>query len=282
MKTLCAPSPDLGCFGCCPPIRPAHYDPLDFVSSLRKEFAENRRRHITEGPAHRPIVGYHCWALGFLDPQGRRAGCLLHPCQNEGKDLRHLIDYGDKCRREMCFPARVFDRLPGAGQEFWLPLVQGLNTFQYSSRRSNPLFHLLLWGPRVLELLRAQARGKHWNTTELLHRHPFLLDRKGKPKAHRYLLRLILESGKPRFNTQDNLGKALQKLDGRAHRLPAVVAAHADPQRQRYTHQLELADDFRDYCRLGLGLHRLSVPQALQIQQQAAQLAESPGIAGQG
>src|SRR5574340_715142 len=97
MKTLCAPTPELACFGCCPPIRPAHYDPLDFARSLRRELVENRRRLLEEGPRYRPIVGYSCWGLGFLDAQGRRAGCLLHPFHNDGSELRSLIDYGDKC-----------------------------------------------------------------------------------------------------------------------------------------------------------------------------------------
>lgn len=274
MKTLCAPFPDLSCFGCCPPIRPAHYDPLDFVGSLRKEFAENRRRHITTGPTYQPIVGYHCWALGFLDAQGRCAGCLLHPGQNGGEDLRHLIDYGDKCRREMCFPARVFARLPASGQDFWLPLIHGLNTFHYSSRRANPLFHLLLWGHRVLELLRSRALDNHWSVTELLHRHSFLLARSGQPKAHRYLLRLILKSGDGKNSDVHNWEKALHNLRGRVLTLPPVLAARAAPQLQCYTHQLPLEADFRDFCRLGLGLPKLTTSLATRIQEQVGHLVE--------
>ena len=275
MKTLCAPLPDLGCFGCCPPIRPAHYDPIDYVSSLRKEFAENRRRIATLPPGHQPIVGYHCWALGFLDSQGRRAGCLLHPCQNGGKDLRHLIDYGDKCRREQCFPARVFACLPAAGQDFWLPLVRGLNTFLYSSRRANPLFHLLLWGVDVLESLRSQAQANHWSATELLHQHSFLLDRAGHPKAHRYLLRLILEADESPESSGYDREEALRKIQGRTLNLPAIAEARTVSQPQSYAHQLELEADFLDYCRLGLGLYKLANSQALQIREEIRRLVES-------
>ncbi len=277
-KTLCAPSPYLSCFGCCPPIRPAHYDPLDYVSSLRKEFAANRHRHLTTDPHHQPIVGYHCWALGFLDPHGRCVGCLLHPRQNGGKDLRHLIDYGDKCRRETCFPAAVFSRLPGVGQDFWLPLVQGLTSFHYSSHRANPLFHLLSWGPRVLELLRLQAHDNHWSATELLHRHSFLLNRSGQPKAHRYLLRLILESRQHGNSTHRSWEETLRDLQCGTRTLPAVTAAHAAPRAQSYTHRLPLKADFRDFCRLGLGLQKLAVPQAMRIQHQVTQLARRIGV----
>lgn len=191
--SLCAPNPHLTCFGCCPPIRPPHYDPLDHVRILRREFRENRQQMREVGPRFKPIVGYSCWALGFLDAKGRRVGCLLHPLQNQGKDLRHLIDYGNKCARELCRPARFFARLPEAGRRFWLELAACFHSFLYSSRRANPLFHLLLWGRGVLEPLRRDALARHESATELIYRFPFLLSREWNPAAVRWVFRAVLQ-----------------------------------------------------------------------------------------
>lgn len=43
-------------------------------------------------------VIYCCEYLGFLDPWEKRIGCLLHPLQNEGADLRNVSFYG----KELC------------------------------------------------------------------------------------------------------------------------------------------------------------------------------------
>ncbi len=174
MVTLCAPTTEATCFGCCPPIRPHHYDPLDYIGSLRREFTENRKTFLENGPIYRPIVGYSCWALGFLDAKGRKVGCLLHPARNNGRDLRGLVDYGRKCERESCVPARIFSQLSEQGQRFWLPLVNGLNSFYFSSRRANPLFHLLEWGIKLLEIARLHGCLVGWSSTEVLAHRKFL------------------------------------------------------------------------------------------------------------
>jgi|GEM_PF-1749752 len=191
--SLCAPLPHLTCFGCCPPIRPAHYDPLDHVRILRREFRENRKQIQQEGLHFRPIVGYSCWALGFLGDDGKRAGCLLHPFQNEGTDFRHLIDYGGKCARETCQAARFFLTLPEEGKIFWLELAAGFQSFFYSSLRANPLFHILLWGKGVLEPLRFNALARDESATELLHRFPFLFRKDWNPRAVRFLFRVVIQ-----------------------------------------------------------------------------------------
>src|SRR5512136_819353 len=43
-------------------------------------------------------VIYCCEYLGFLDGREEKVGCLLHPCQNDGADLRSVSFYG----RELC------------------------------------------------------------------------------------------------------------------------------------------------------------------------------------
>ncbi len=46
---------------------------------------------------------YNCEFLGFLDPGNQRVGCMLHPAQNGGKDLRSCSFYGaDLCACHLC------------------------------------------------------------------------------------------------------------------------------------------------------------------------------------
>lgn len=59
-------------------------------------FSDRVRRE--EDQAKRFEVIYCCEYLGFLDAGGRTVGCLLHPCQNGGEDLREVSFYG----RELC------------------------------------------------------------------------------------------------------------------------------------------------------------------------------------
>lgn len=250
--SLCAPTSEITCFGCCPPIRPHHYDPLRYASSLRREFAENRRKFLQDGPTHRPIFGYSCWALGFLDSKGRKVGCLLHPEQNGGIDLRGLIDYGQKCQRESCNPARVFSTLPLEGRKFWLPLVIGFNSFYFSSRRANPLFHLVGWGVEVLENVRSEAVQNEWTVSELLGRHRFLSSPRWNPKAHRYLFRLLLG----RKNFEDTSGDQIEKCCERILQktLVSSVASknNLSTSEAIYTHRLPMDADFLDFLRLSL------------------------------
>ncbi len=265
--SLCAPIEGLSCFGCCPPIRPVHYDHLEHVRSLRREFRENRARYLDEGPRYRPIVGFSCWALGYLDGRGRAIGCLLHPCQNRGEDLRHLIDYGNKCRREQCRPAREFSLLPPDGQRFWLPLVTGMNAFYFSSPRANPLFHLMLWGPAVLERMRALSEANGWSVTELLWRDVFLTDTAWTPSAHRYLFRLLLETG-------SHTGEAMGTLPERGRRLLEGFLGSPEVRKRRcetdhealpLVHALAIDPDFQDLLRLGLGWKRCAPETAARV-----------------
>lgn len=254
--SLCMPAPDLTCFGCCPPIRPAGYDPIHYVSSLRRIFRDNRREFFERPPAApHPIVGYHCWALGHLDDSGRRVGCLLHPAQNGGRDLRHLTDFAWVCAGEQCFPAQTFAALPPQARRFWLPLAVGLSPFYYSSRTANPLFHLLLWGGELLEQLRAQASENGWSATELLWHCPTPTDRAWRPRAHRYLFRKALAAagGAP-------VAVAWSAAAARAKRVLSVLARRPDISRPRtrvgpsgYVHQLAGAGDLADFLRLTLG-----------------------------
>ncbi|OPY15755.1 MAG: hypothetical protein A4E70_00861 [Syntrophus sp. PtaU1.Bin005] len=62
---------------------------LDHYSNLVRSSEDQARRYE---------VIYCCEYLGFLDPGEKRVGCLLHPLQNGGVDLRGVSFYG----RELC------------------------------------------------------------------------------------------------------------------------------------------------------------------------------------
>ncbi len=274
MTTLCAPTSEVTCFGCCPPIRPPHYDPLDYAGSLRREFSENRAAFLTHGPGYRPIVGYSCWALGFLDARGRTVGCLLHPAQNGGQDLRELVDYGSKCARESCLPAREFSRLPPQGRRFWLTLVAGYNSFYYSSRRANPLFHILEWGARLLEILRLQSLELGWSSTELLARHRFLLAPNLKPRAHRYILAGLLSRSSLAACSPQGLYQELQQIRSAAVEFDEAQGPPPCDQPAHPAHQLPLPHDLLDFIRFGLGLPRTSLERAGQLKAYLDRLIE--------
>jgi hypothetical protein len=218
-------------------------------------------------------VGYHCWALGFLDKEGRRAGCLLHPGQNEGRDLRYLIDYGEKCRRESCVPARMFDLLPPAGKSFWLPLAKGLSTFFFSSPKANPLFHLLLWGPEVLEPLRLHAEREKREVTELLWQYTFLRNPAWHPKGCRYLFRLALELIPLGGENPEELESFCRRLWSVVRVFPELEPPQGGTSHDPYTHHLPLPSDFLDFLRLAMGRRRIALEEAVAIKEKVEHCA---------
>jgi hypothetical protein len=267
MPTLCQPHPDTLCFGCCPPIRPSHYDPLDYITSLRREYADNRRRFLLLGPHQGAVVGFSCWALGFLDATGQRIGCLLHPAQHLGRDLRDITGYGDKCRRERCLAARAFAAVSPEAQSFWLEPGAGLPSFYYSSPRANPLFHILLWGAPILEDLCRDALLLGLTATELLWRQPFLADRLWAPRAYRYPLRLILASAcRPTLQSGGSLGDSCRHLWNKIHAIPWAQSDVAEPPQAYYVNQLPLDDDYLDFLRVALHWRRTTWQRALALQ----------------
>lgn len=146
---LCAPGRGLSCVACCPPIRPAGYDHADHLGSLRRLLAENTRTLRQEGPPTKPITGYWCPGLGYLDGAGRMAGCLLHPALNQGQDLRGPTGFQEKCARESCPPARAFAALAEGARDALLALCEGMDSLAFGSPRLNPVMRLLAFGPEV-------------------------------------------------------------------------------------------------------------------------------------
>jgi len=69
-------------------------DDLEHFSNLIRGSEDQTRRYE---------VIYCCEYLGFLDPGESRVGCLLHPFQNQGMDLRGVSFYGQElCDGHFC------------------------------------------------------------------------------------------------------------------------------------------------------------------------------------
>ena len=68
---------------------------------VAKAFA-NRVRSAEDGRKLLETI-YNCEFLGFVDDDLRRVGCLLHPEQNQGRDLRSCSFYGaELCAGHLC------------------------------------------------------------------------------------------------------------------------------------------------------------------------------------
>jgi hypothetical protein len=170
--SLCAPDGQKTCFACCPPIRPAGYEHIRYKTIIQRILRENTFSYNQEDRGLRPITGFSCWALGYLDKEYRRIGCLLHPVQNQGIDLRYRVDYGEKCRRESCPESETFSLLEERAKRFWLHLADGLDSFAYSSRKENPLFHMVGWGTPVLGLI-PSVEGSRYGRETFFEAYPF-------------------------------------------------------------------------------------------------------------
>ncbi|MBI4775195.1 MAG: hypothetical protein HY788_13655 [Deltaproteobacteria bacterium] len=260
-RTLCFPDGLKTCFRCCPPIRPVDYDHLLYRSFVERELREHTSALKERPPGVKPITGYSCWGLGYLDPDYRLVGCLLHPARNNGTDLRHLIDYGSKCRTATCREAVHFEALAGRRQSFWHGLCLDLDSFEYSSPRSNPLFHVLLWGPQLLTFIAEKELPEIARDPLIFERYPFL--RLPRPGARRYLVERIerkfgLETiSSPRFVERF---EDYRKTLARFHADPATVPPDAP-----FTHRLGLDVSFSDFVRLELNYRRITQQRALEL-----------------
>jgi len=176
-SSLCFPGTGRSCFACCPPIRPAGYDHLDHRPMIRRMLRENTAAFGEKGTGFSPITGFSCWALGYLDPEYRLVGCLLHPARNGGMDLRFRVGYGEKCSREICPEAKRFGDLREVERGFWSRLANGLDAFEYSSRKTNPLFRILGWGPLLLGAVAGAENGRMYTRESFFRAYPFFSTR---------------------------------------------------------------------------------------------------------
>lgn len=109
---LCQPGGEKSCGACCGLYNYADSREASLKSRLQRRtrlFRETVRGRgdlpayadrirETEDPGKRYTVIYCCEYLGFIDPEEQKVGCLLHPFQNGGEDLRDVSFYG----KELC------------------------------------------------------------------------------------------------------------------------------------------------------------------------------------
>jgi hypothetical protein len=279
--TLCFPDGVRSCFACCPPIRPAGYEHVRYETMMKRVLRENTRAFRAEEREVRPITGFSCWALGYLDPACRLVGCLLHPARHHGEDLRYRVDFGEKCRRETCPEADAFDRLTPKDHAFWLHLADGLDAFAYSSRSRNPLFRVLNWGPTILRRIRRDAQGRgHRHSAASLERAYPILASSLPPRGWAYPVERLCALGGAgllrKAETPELLESGLRSLILRIRREEAVP----EPADAPHTHRLPMERSFLDFLRLTAGVRRLTPENAGMLKHRVDRTLER--IAGSG
>lgn len=135
MMVLCQPDPGKSCGACC-----GLYNYVDSSrESLVKRLSARTRRYreMVKGPEDLPRfaeatfaaedfrkryeVIYCCEYLGFLGAEEKKVGCLVHPLQNGGVDMRTVSFYGrDVCAGHLC-PSHHF--IPRSRQLILLKLI---------------------------------------------------------------------------------------------------------------------------------------------------------------
>lgn len=260
--TLCSPDHGKSCFACCPPIRPVHYEHIQYRPILERILRENRRAFDNSKKEIKPITGFSCWALGFIDNHYKRVGCLLHPMQNKGKDLRYRVDYGDKCRRETCPQQMVFSSLKISIRRVWLRLTEGLDSFSYSSKYINPLFTMMGWGRYLLQRLASEESQNIVSWDTFLQRYTFFSTAL-EPRSHAYLItRLIHRKG-------INLLKSevfRSEFEAFSSKLSQRIQSGANPHSEEpFVHLLDLDPCFLDFLRLCVKISRLHREDAVHL-----------------
>ena len=260
--TLCFPDGLKSCFACCPPIRPAGYEHATYRNIIKRILRENTGSFVKEDRATHPIRGFSCWGLGYLDKDCRLPGCLLHPSQNDGIDLRYRVDYGEKCRRESCPEAKTFAKLTPQVKAFWIHLADGFDSFSYSSRSTNILFRMMNWGEPLLHLIPATEGEGTFTGESFLKTYSFFTTSL-PPRGHAYLLGRLIDEKKIHWLKSIAFKDAFERfsldlLGNFSQCLPATPTSSL-------VHLLHLDRDFTDFVRLFLGITRIGNEEALDL-----------------
>ncbi|MBW1805026.1 MAG: hypothetical protein JRJ06_01405 [Deltaproteobacteria bacterium] len=261
--SLCFPDGMKSCFACCPPIRSAGYEHIRYRGIIRRILRENTG-HFNREVKIVPITGFSCWALGYLDKEYRLIGCLLHPAANDGKDLRHRVDYGDKCRRETCQEAKKFSELGSDTQRFWLHLSDGLDSFAYSSREINPLFRIMGWGTCLLRHIASKDVGWRFTRKSFFRAYPFF-STEISPRGNVYLIdRLVHEKGL-HILSDDSFRTEFEKF---SHRISERIGQKfTEKSNEPYVHLLGLDPAYSDLLRLLARITRIGMEGAELLKQ---------------
>jgi hypothetical protein len=221
-----------------------------------------------------PITGFSCWALGYLDEAYQRVGCLLHPIRHGGLDLRYRVDYGNKCARETCPEAKVFNGLTIREREFWLGLTDGFDSFDYSSRKANPLFNLMGWGGRLLSLIAAQENPGRFTREYFLETYPFF-NTNAPPRANAYLVNRLVHGDNVHLLRSRRFEDAFERF---SLTLPSLLTGERPNEQKGFpVHRLDLNRDFLDFLRQSLGISKTSLEQAVRLKEKVDEQCERFG-----
>jgi len=254
VPTLCLPDHEKSCFACCPPIRPAGYEHIQYKNITKRILRENSQRFDRELKRIDPITGFSCWALGYINRSHKLVGCLLHPGQNKGIDLRYRVDYGEKCRREICQEAGGFSELGINEQKFWLHLADGLDAFAYSSKSMNPLFKMMNWGTYLLRTIVLSEGNKIFTGESFFQCYPFFSTTL-LPKANAYLVNRLV--------SRENIHLLKSKVFvSQFERWAKRISRHLRHELRNssdgpYTHLLNFDRHFLDFLRLSVRILRI-------------------------
>jgi hypothetical protein len=264
--TLCFPDEEKSCFACCPPIRPAGYEHIQHRNIIRRELRENSEAFKRHAEDRIPITGFSCWALGYLDKNHRLIGCLLHPAQNGGVDLRYRTDYGEKCKREFCPEAKAFSGLSLDEKEFWLRLADGLDSFSYSSRRFNPLFKMMDWGGHLLSLIASNENHRTFTRESFFQSYPFF-STNYPPKPNVYMIKWLVNREGTHILENNAFKSKFEVFSGRISKaLRQASQKNNPPQPPPFqTHLLDMDRDFLDLLRLSARITKTTEQEALAL-----------------
>lgn len=257
--SLCFPDRKKSCFACCPPIRPAEYDHADHRNIIMRILRENSRSYSSSEIEIRSVTGFSCWALGYIDKDYRQVGCMLHPKLNNGKDLRYRIDYGSKCVRENCYEEGIFASLNNKQKYFWLSLTEGMDSFDYSSRKKNVLFRLLGWGNRLLTEVASNESGKYYSGNQFIKCYPFF-NTELLPKGHSFLVNYIIEI--KGVNLLKNVLFRTKYEDFSRGLVEQINRVFEPSNVDTFVHKLDIGREFSDFLRLVMSVKKATETEA--------------------
>lgn len=255
-SSLCFPDTEKSCFACCPPIRPPGYVHADYESIIKRILRENSIEYCPDKRDIKPVTGFSCWALGYIDAQYKRIGCLLHPQINNGHDLRYRIDYGSKCVRESCPEEKTFSIMDEKQKSFWLHLTTGMDSFEYSNRKTNLLFKILSWGNKLLAEISDNDNKRYCSKKQFLQSYPFFKTQLS-PRGHAFpVSQVILNKGNDLLTSNEfknkytGFSKLLTKKIKTKFKFPSDGV---------FVHKLGINNEFSDFIRLTLGIRKAEI-----------------------
>jgi hypothetical protein len=263
-RSLCFPDRNKSCFACCPPIRPPGYEHLEYKNIIKRILRENSRNFDRQDETIIPITGFSCWALGYIGEGYNQIGCLLHPAQNNGVELRHRTDYGKKCQREYCQEERIFSCLEESVKEFWLHLADGMDSFEYSSREKNPLFRILSWGPGLLTKIAKKEYYSIYSQEGFFQTYPFF-STPLSPKGNAYPVNYIVEKKGTEILKEKSFGKRYKEFISVLKR--RVKEKYCDNREGVHVHLLKIERAYSDFLRLSIQIKKAILKDAIGVKE---------------